>query len=80
MLQKVILKKQKGEVSMAKRKFRPEGCTAMGAMVPPQYREQAIEIQVRNGDVSLAQVWRRALQIGLAQLMKDIKQQEPAGK
>ena len=62
---------------MAKRRL-PEDSKIMGVLVPPRHWEQAIEIQKRYGDVSVSQVWRKALEIGLAQLLRDVPKPQGA--
>jgi hypothetical protein len=54
-----------------KKKMLKEECKQMSTLLPVRYSRMAVEIQTRVGDVSLSQVWRKALDIGLAQLIKD---------
>jgi hypothetical protein len=49
----------------------------VGVQVSLSRLQQAAEIQARHGDVSMSQVWRRAINIGLDQLLKDAREIKP---
>ena len=57
---------------MIKKKFR-EPVEQVGLYVPLRNRAQVEEIQNLHGDVSMSQIWRKAIDIGLAQLLKDAR-------
>jgi hypothetical protein len=40
-------------------------------LMPVSLRQKGMEVQAAYGDVSLSQVWRKALTIGLDRLLRD---------
>ena len=62
------------------RKKIQEPAKQMSAKVPLRHRQMVNEIQAWHGDISLSQIWRKALDIGLAQLMKEIPKEHQERK
>jgi hypothetical protein len=58
-----------------KRFNEPQRITSL--LMPDTLRRRGAEVKALYGDVSLSQVWRKAIDIGLAKLLKDAREMTP---